>query len=44
MKTKKENQQEVIIAEVIAWAFVVCIIYIFVKLTFWFKGNALLPS
>ena len=34
MKTKKENQQEVIIAEVIAWVFVVCIIYIFAKMAF----------
>ncbi len=34
MKTKKENQQEVIITEVVAWALVVCIIYIFVKMTF----------
>ncbi len=34
MKAKKENQQEVIITEVVAWVLVVCIIYVFVKMAF----------
>ncbi len=34
MKNKKSNQQEVIFTEVVAWAFVVGVIYVFVKMTF----------
>lgn len=34
MKTKKDNQQETIITEIVAWAFVVVIVYILAKMTF----------
>jgi hypothetical protein len=36
MNTKKNNQHEVIITEVIAWAFVAAVIYVVAKLTFQF--------
>lgn len=34
MKNKKQNQQEVIITEIVAWLFVAAVIYIFAKMTF----------
>jgi len=36
MNTKKSNQHEVIITEVIAWVFVAAVIYAVAKLTFQF--------
>ncbi len=36
MNTKKNNQHEVIITEIIAWAFVAAVIYAVAKLTFLF--------
>ena len=36
MNTKKNNQHEVIITEVIAWAFVAAVIYAVAKMTFQF--------
>ncbi len=34
MNTKKSKQHELIITEIVAWIFVVAILYIFVKMTF----------
>ena len=34
MNTKKANQHVVIITEIVAWVFVVAILYIFAKMTF----------
>jgi len=34
MKNKKESQHEVVITEIVAWAFVAAVIYIFAKMTF----------
>jgi hypothetical protein len=36
MNTKKNNQHEVVITEVIAWAFVAAVIYVVAKMTFQF--------
>ena len=34
MNTKKAKQHEVIITEIVAWVFVVAIVYLFVRVTF----------
>ena len=34
MKYKKDNQRETILIEVAAWAFILCVVYIFTKVIF----------
>jgi hypothetical protein len=34
MKSKKQNQQEILIIEITAWALVISILYIFTKAVF----------